>query len=119
MDGAQPQQTKAEPLELNGSEQNGIVKRVLPNVLPSAQASIRGTVTVVVRVEVDSAGSVTNATLASEGPSRYFAKTSLQAAEQWRFVPEKDRGDARFRAWNLRFQYRQDGVQVTPAPAAR
>ncbi|MDE3163457.1 MAG: TonB family protein [Acidobacteriota bacterium] len=119
MDDAQPQQTKAEPLGLNGSEQNGIVKRVLPTVLPSAQASIRGTVTVVVRVEVDSAGGVTNATLASAGPSRYFAKTSLQAAEQWRFVPENNGGDARFRAWNLHFQYRQDGVEVMPAPAAR
>lgn len=119
MDSVQPQQTKSEPLGLNGSEQNGIVKRVLPTVLPSAQASIRGTVTVVVHVEVDSSGSVTNATLAQEGPSRYFAKISQQASEQWRFDPEANGGNARFRAWNLHFQYRQDGVQVMPAPAAR
>lgn len=111
----------AEPMTSVSSEpsaQNGIVRRVVPQVLPAAQASIRGTVNVVARVQVDSTGRVASATLESPGPSRYFAKISLEAAQQWQFAPDSQASSAS-RAWLLHFAYRQSGVEITPAATLR
>jgi TonB family protein len=90
---------------------DGIVERVMPDVLPGAQQSIRGQVNVSVRVTVDAGGNVSNATLESAGPSKYFAKVALQAAQQWKFNPTPG-------TWILQFQFTQAGNEVTPVEAA-
>jgi TonB family protein len=90
---------------------DGIVERVMPDVLPGAQESIRGQVNVNVRVTVDASGNVSNATLESPGPSKYFAKVALQAAQQWKFKPAAS-------TWILQFQFTQAGNEVTPVEAA-
>ena len=97
----------------------GVAKQVLPKVLPAAQASIQGTVNVVVTVLVDSAGRVTGAELKSPGPSRYFARISTEAAQQWLFAPAENDSSTQPRTWDLHFVYRQDGMHVIPAPVAR
>jgi len=100
------------PQGSSGAAANGAVaERVMPDVLPAAQASIRGQVNVSVRVSVDAGGNVTNATLESEGPSKYFAKAALQAAQQWKFKPAPG-------TWILQFQFTQAGNEVTPVKAA-
>jgi TonB family protein len=93
-----------------GSSSNGaVVQRVMPEVLPSAMASIRGTVPVSVRVEVGADGNVSNATFVSAGPSRYFSRVTMEAARKWKFAP----AGAGSRVWLLRFQFKQSGAEVT------
>jgi len=103
-------QSGAQSVALNGA----VVERVLPEVLESARVSIRGQVNVVVRVTVDGAGNVANATIESAGPSSYFAKVSLQAAQRWRFKPRQAGGQAVSSEWLLRFKFTQSGVESVP-----
>jgi TonB family protein len=94
-----------------------VAERVLPDVLPSARESIRGTVSVRIRVTVDPSGIVSNATFDTPGPSKYFAKVSLQAAQHWKFKPAHVDGQAASSVWVLEFQFRQSATEVTPVEA--
>src|ERR1035437_5712446 len=91
-----------------------VAERVLPDVLPSARESIRGQVNVSIRVTVDPRGDVSNATFDSPGPSKYFAKVALQAAQHWRFKPAQVDGQAASSVWILQFQFTQTATEVTP-----
>ena len=93
------------------AENDAVAQRVMPDVLPGAQQSIQGQVNVNVRVSVDASGNVTSAALESPGPSKYFAKVALQAAQQWKFKPSPG-------TWILQFQFTQAGNEVTPVRAA-
>jgi TonB family protein len=92
-----------------------VVERVMPDVVSSARESIRGTVRVGVRVTVDPSGGVSNATLESAGPSRYFSNQALQASRRWKFKPTQVSS-----TWILRYAFRRSGTEVTPVevPAA-
>jgi len=96
------------------SVKGAVAERVLPNVLPSAQESIEGKVNVSVRVAVDAGGNVLNATFDSPGPSKYFARQAMQAAEHWRFRPAQVDGKAVSSTWILRFHFTQSGTDITP-----
>jgi TonB family protein len=93
--------SKTESGEAASSE---IVRRVSPQVLPSARRTIQGTIKVRVRVEVDDAGNVTDAKLESPGPSKYFARISLEAARDWKFAPLVP-GALSPREWKLQFAF--------------
>jgi len=93
--------SKTESGEAASSE---IVRRVSPQVLPSARRTIQGTIKVRVRVEVDDAGNVTDAKLESAGPSKYFARISLEAARDWKFAPLVP-GALSPREWKLQFAF--------------
>jgi TonB family protein len=67
-----------------------------------------------VRVAVDASGSVESASLDSPGPSRYFSKVSLQAAQNWKFKPAQADGQNVASAWILHFKFTQAGTDVTP-----
>ena len=95
---------------LNGE----VVERVMPDALPAATRTIHGKVNVKVRVSVDTSGNVSNAEFDSAGPSQYFSKVALQAAQKWKFKPAQLDGQAVRSAWILQFQFAQDGTQVTP-----
>ena len=100
------------PAALKAPSANGaIAEQVMPDVLPKALDSIHGKFKVRVRVAVDAAGNVSNASFDSEGPSRYFANASLKAAQQWKFKP------AAPGAWILQFQFTREGAEVTPEAA--
>ena len=75
----------------------------MPEILPKAQATIQGSIRVRVRVTVDAAGNVSDATFESEGPSKYFANAALAAAQKWKFRPVSADGQAGARAWILTF----------------
>jgi len=87
----------------------GVIHQVLPNVPPQARATIQGTVRVGIRVSVDPSGSVTDATIDSPGPSRYFANLALQAARQWKFAPARGAPSVR----TLRFKFSQNGTEAS------
>lgn len=98
----------------NGSAPGRVLERVMPDVLKSASNTIWGTVRVGVRVSVDTSGNVTGAELQAAGPSRYFARVSVDAARKWRFAPAMRNGQAAPSAWLLHFGYRKDGTSVEP-----
>jgi TonB family protein len=107
-------QVPAAPSSQGGRLKGEVAERVLPDVLPSAKESIRGQVNVTVRVTVDSGGNISNATLDSPGPSRYFAKQALEAAQHWKFKPAQMSGHGVSSAWTLQFQFTQTGTDITP-----
>jgi TonB family protein len=85
-----------------------VLKEVLPDVPESAINTIRGTVRVGIKASVDPSGNVTDATIDSPGPSKYFANLALQAAWQWKFEPTRDAPNV----WALRFEFSADGVKA-------
>jgi TonB family protein len=96
--------------------QQAIVREVLPKVPKSARDTIQGTIRVRVRVSLDEAGSVVGARFDSAGPSKYFARLSLQAAQAWKFAAPQPGGSNPAKEWLLRFEFRQDSTHVIPAP---
>lgn len=94
------------------SSKGAVAQRTMPDVTPYARSTIRGTVTVAVHATVDANGQVSNATLQSAGPSRYFADRALIAARGWKFKPAVRRGQTVASAWTLKFRFRQSGTDV-------
>ena len=91
----------------------GVVRQVMPKVIPQAQRSIHGRVRVKLKVNVDASGNVVQSTFISRGPSGYFAKVAEDAARRWKFAPSS----AEARAWNLEFDFKRSGTQVRSAEA--
>jgi TonB family protein len=99
--------------------QGEVTERALPSVPPSAQAGIQGTVKVSVGVDVDSTGSVENAEIVSGGPSKYFAKLALEAAQRWKFQPPTVAGRKAASRWNLQFDFTSSGTTADAAQDLR
>jgi TonB family protein len=95
-----------------------VAHQVLPDVPQSASETIRGTVRVSVRVQVDASGKVVGADLDAAGPSKYFANLALKAARGWEFTPAKVGGEDAPSEWILRFDFAQDGTNVSSAERA-
>jgi eukaryotic-like serine/threonine-protein kinase len=94
-----------------------VAEQVVPEVPQSARDTIRGTVRVGVRLSVDTAGNVTEAELDNPGPSKYFARLALEAAQQWKFEPPKMQGQNVLSDWLLHFQFTGNGTKVVPVQA--
>jgi TonB family protein len=103
------------PISSNGE----IIRQVLPDVPRSAMNTIQGKIRVSVRVDVDSSGKVTAATLTSPGPSQYFSRLALQAARRWEFKPPQVNGQPAPSAWLLRFRFGRTATEVSPVRADR
>ena len=82
-----------------------VLRRVAPQVSPGARRTITGMIRVLVSVDVDAAGNVTEARLQSAGPSKYFARLALEAARGWKFKPAVANGRAVESQWTLRFGF--------------
>lgn len=106
-------------VEPRSGPQEAIVREVLPKVPKSARDTIQGTIRVRVRVLLDSAGNVASARFDSAGPSQYFARLSLQAAQGWKFAPPAPQGPNQAQEWLLRFEFRRDSTHVVPSPVER
>lgn len=94
------------------ANRGGVLHEVIPNVPQSARNTIQGTVRVNIRVAVNPAGKVTTAKFDSPGPSQYFARLAMQAAEAWKFAPLRDQ-DVRPQ-WILHFEFQRSGTRVRP-----
>ena len=95
-----------------------VAQQVMPDVPEKAILTIQGEVQVGIQVNVDTNGSVRDASIASQGQSRYFANLALQSAKSWKFTPAQANGQAVPSVWLLHFQFRQSGVDVTPTEQA-
>lgn len=105
------------PPDLNGGDASGptmpgVIHAVMPDVSRSARNTIEGKVRVRVRVQVDASGNVLSAKLDSHGPSKYFARLALEAAQGWKFVAAQPKDAAR--EWTLSFAFRRSGDEVVP-----
>lgn len=109
---AEPKPT--EPAANTQTSSGEVVRQVLPEVPRSAQNTIRGTIKVVVRVQVDPFGKVTAAKLKSRGSSRYFANQALKAAERWEFSAPEAGGQPTASTWLLQFRFKRTSIQASP-----
>ncbi|MBS1803879.1 MAG: TonB family protein [Acidobacteria bacterium] len=96
-----------------------VVTRDVPEVPQRASNTIHGTVSVIVKVEADSDGTVTNADYATHGPSAYFARLALESARKWKFKPAQQGSSALPSSWLLHYRFRRSGAEVTAEQAGR
>ena len=101
-----------------GGSSGAVIKRVMPDVLPSASETIQGRIIVQVRLNVDQAGNVANAEFEDEGPSKYFSRISMEAAQKWKFAPPLINGQLAPSVWTLSFQFTREKTDVIPAQTA-
>ena len=90
-----------------------VAERVMPDILPAAVRSIHGQFDLAIRVHVDSAGNVSNGEFDEPGPSRYFGRVAMEAAQRWKFKPAQVGGRAVPSVWLLQFQFTQAGTEIT------
>jgi TonB family protein len=100
------------PTSTGVSDQGKVLQQVEPVVSKSARNTISGTIRIRVKVLVDAAGNVESASFVTEGPSKYFARQAMQAAQQWKFAPA-----AAPSAWILHFGLKKSGTEVDSEPA--
>jgi TonB family C-terminal domain len=106
--------------EGNGNDSAaGVVQRSMPKIAPSAQRTVTGKLKVRVRVNVDAAGNVTNTTLTTPGPSKYFARLSEEAAREWKFKPASSGEQAGTRQWSLLFAFTRSKIEASAARVDR
>jgi TonB family protein len=110
----QPPSAVQGPTVRGSAVRGAVVQQVLPDVPAKVNATIQGIVQVAIQVNVDTSGSVRDASIASQGPSKYFANLALQSAKSWKFTPAQVNGQAVPSVWLLHFQFRQSGVDVRP-----
>jgi len=89
------------------------ITEVIPDVPQSALNTIRGTIRVIVRVNVDKEGKVLDATVQEQGASRYFARLALETSRKWTFAPSTSQDQ---RVMQLRFYFKRSGVTARASP---
>jgi TonB family protein len=113
---AAPAPPVSTPPSSGASDHGNVLQQVEPVVSRSAQNTISGTIKVRVKVLVDAGGNVESASFATEGPSKYFARQAMQAAQQWKFAPAQN-GQAAQSAWILHFGFKRSGTEMDSEPA--
>ena len=109
---------KAAKLNGNSAARGEVMEQVLPQAPDKALNTIHGVVRVVVHVNVDAAGNVSQAELEMPGPSHYFADLALKAAGKWVFGTPEVEGKSVPSEWRIRFEYTQSGVVAYPQQTA-
>ncbi len=64
------------------------------------------------RVNVDATGNVVAAVLQDAGPSKYFSRSAVDAAKQWKFSPAADST----RVWLLQFDFSREKLTARASP---
>jgi TonB family protein len=90
----------------------------VPDIPAKILDAVQGHFNVRIRVEVDRAGNVSEASIDSPGPSVYFANQALDAVREWKFTPAKVDGRAAASTWLLQFQFGQSQSAVTQTEEA-
>ncbi len=110
---AEPVHPQATPNAVDASAaspgQGPVVQQIMPAVSKSARDTIHGTIKVRVKVSVDPSGNVQTASFVSPGPSKYFARQAMAAAQQWKFVPGQGQDP---RSWIVQFGFKRSGTEA-------
>jgi TonB family protein len=80
---------------------------VIPDVAAGARHTIRGHIKVSVRGIVNPDGSVSAVVADRAGPSKYFERIAMEAAEKWTFSPVDTPSR---RLVQIRFDFSRDGT---------
>lgn len=99
----------AKPARPTAASDSDVIHKAMPEVSKGARKTIRGTIKIGVRVEVDPSGKVTSAKLASPAESPYFNRLSLQAAQSWQFAAQPTAS-----AWLIHFRFRRTSTDASP-----
>jgi TonB family protein len=114
---ANPPVSKApSSMDRERARENGkglVEKRVMPTVSPGARGGMRRPVEVLIRVSVNQAGSVSDASYVVPGPGNYFARAAQRAALSWKFKPPVQNGGRERSVWMLRFNFGRAGTEAT------
>jgi TonB family protein len=98
----------------------GVGDRFVPEVPPEILGTIRGSVTVRVRVTVDRSGAVVDAERDSPAGSRYFDRVAVEAARRWKFEPANEAARNGLESTRLvRFEFRRDGCTASSDEVTR
>ena len=89
-----------------------VVNQVMPDVLAKARRSIRGKVSVGVRVHVDAYGNVSEATLEPPPVSHYFSGVTMKAVRRWKFRPVREGEVYVAQEWIVRFEFTRSNTKV-------
>ena len=81
---------------------HSVLHKEIPKVPRAAREAIQEDVRVIVRVTVDSSGTVVREVLADPGSSTYFAQLAVDAARNWKFAQAHDQPS---RQWLVRFVF--------------
>lgn len=106
-------ETKPEMQQAAPAPPTSSTNEVIPDVPKSARDTIRGTIRVSIRVIVDKDGKVVATTVDEPGPSRYFARLSVEAARKWTFAPSTS---AEQRVMMVRFYFKRSGTTGRATP---
>lgn len=90
-----------------------VLHQALPDASQSARRTITGKIRIVARVDVDAGGKVTHARLTTAGPSQYFARLTLSAAERWKFSPPVVNGQPAASIWSITFRIGRNQTQTS------
>lgn len=90
-----------------------VLHQEIPEASRSARESIRGRISVTIRVVVDRYGNVIHESVEYAGTSRYFAHLGFEASKKWKFAPADSQEP---RVWLLRFEFTRSGTTGYAAP---
>jgi outer membrane biosynthesis protein TonB len=90
-----------------------VLHQEIPEASRSARQSIRGRISVTIRVVVDRSGNVIHESVEYPGSSRYFARLGLDASKKWKFASANSQEP---RVWLLRFEFTRSGTTGYAAP---
>ena len=101
-----------------GAGKGSVAFQALPDIPAKIASTIQGHIKVTIRAEVDPDGTVSQASIDSPGPSRYFANQALHAAQNFKFTSPQAHGHAVASSWLLQFQFGQSQIAVTATELA-
>jgi TonB family protein len=90
----------------------------MPDVSDKARATIQGRVRTSVRLHVDAAGNVSDAGVATQGPSKYFSDAAVKAARKWVFTPPEVDGRSVPSEWLIQFVFTKSDTKAAPTQTA-
>ncbi|HEY1423845.1 MAG TPA: TonB family protein [Candidatus Acidoferrum sp.] len=97
-----------------------VIRKILPEVSEKARNTIRGSVRINVRVQLNPDGTVSSAELANPAASQFFADLALKAARQWQFGPPASADSASSSepptSATIRFDFTQISTAATALP---
>ena len=85
-----------------------------PGMPTKTDITIRDTVRVSVKVQVDLSGRVVSAKVDSPGVSRYFAEVALHASQFWECWPANTHDQTVSGDWILRFEFTRTTTRAIP-----
>jgi TonB family protein len=110
--------TPAAPSSSNSQPASpAVLRKVLPEVSEKSRSTIRGTVRINVRVQINPDGTVSTAELANRAPSQFFAAAALKSARQWQFAtPSSSRTSGANPSAIIRFDFTPTSTSAALIP---